>query len=180
MKKQIEFESDEDEVTGSVSEAEIGVEEEPEEEVMEESREDEAGDTEDLKILWKGLCPPTREEDIIQKWFGAVYIQNKKQYLCVGKATKRFLDDEDGAITGIELDCLKPHVGTETELESYTGSTSRDIGLFSIHDIIEGSLIVEPLKGNRWNVPTYRSLKQKFMPVSQLDWRHIFYSTMSS
>ena len=184
VKKQIEIEfesdEDEDEVTGSVSEAEIAIEEETEEEVMEESSEDEGGDTEDLKKLWKGLCPPTREEEILQKWFGAVYVKNSKQYLYVGKATKRFLDDEDGAITGIELDCLKPHVGTGTELESYAGGSSRDIDVFPIHDIIEGSLFVEPLKGNRWNVPTYRSLKEKFMRVVQLDRSHIFYSTMSS
>ena len=51
-------------MTGSVSEAEIGVEEETEEEVMKESSEDEAGDTEELKKLWKGLCPPMREEHI--------------------------------------------------------------------------------------------------------------------
>ena len=55
-----------------------------------------------LQSLWKSISPPTKDEDILQRWFGCIYQEynktkgSKKQALFVAKATRRFLRDENG------------------------------------------------------------------------------------
>ena len=100
-----------------------------------------------LKELWKSLSPPASEESIAQKWYGVIYDGKKKSHLYVGKATRRFLDDVDGPVEGIEFDCLKPHVGTGTILLSVPEHLQRDVDIFPLRNIIDGPLKVIPLKG---------------------------------
>ena len=83
----------------------------------------------------------------------------KKQQLYVGKVTKRFLADEDGPTESIKLDCLKPHFGSGTVLDAIPAHLPRDIDLFPIENFIAGSLIVKPLKGNKWEIPEFKSKK---------------------
>ena len=75
-------------------------------------------DEEELKQLWKKLSPPLPEESLVEKWYGATYHGKKKSHLYVGKAIRRFLEDANGPVQGMELDCLSPHVGTGTILVS--------------------------------------------------------------
>ena len=38
--------------------------------------------------MWKGISPPTREDETTNGWYVAIYQEKKKSYLYVGKATK--------------------------------------------------------------------------------------------
>ena len=176
--KRIDFESeeeiDEDKVGDDVSEGD-NITEETEEEIIEEDSEEEENDDDEeaLKNVWQKLSPPNTEESILQQWYCGIYKDNRKEYLYVGKSTKRFLDDVDGPVSGIELDCLKLKVGSGTVLESY-GEGNPDIGIFSIYDVIDGPITVV-FKGNRqWDVPNYEVLKEKFMRVKNINRQEIF------
>ena len=75
------------------------------------------------------------------------------------KMVRRFLEDADGPVQGMELDCLSPHVGTGTILASVPAHLQPDNAVFPIFDIIAGPLEVTPLKAEKWNVPAYTLLK---------------------
>ena len=72
---------------------------------------------------------------------------------------------------GIEMDCLKPHVGTGTILKSIPDHLPRDQFIFPIQDIIVGPLLVEPLKGvpPKWNIPNYDLLKSQFEVYARMN-----------
>ena len=70
--------------------------------------------------------------------------------------------DKDGPISALEIDCLKPHVGCDSILESVPEHLGRDIDVFPTPNIIGGPLEVHPLKGGRWNVPSYQELKKTY------------------
>ena len=63
----------------------------------------------------------------------------------------RFLDDEAGITTSLELDCLKPRVGHHTILESYPTNSQGNVTIFNIRDIIAPADVVF-LKGNKWDI----------------------------
>ena len=166
-----EFESDSDD------EDEIEDDEEVSSETEEEMTEDEdevtaASDEESLISLWKSLSSPTKEEEVIQKWYGAIYMHKKKMHLYVGKVTRRFLYDEGGPVTAIELDCLKPRIESGTVLESYDNQ-HKDIDRFPIHNII-ASISVIPLRNNKWDVPQYQTLEEKFKRMIKIDRELLF------
>ena len=138
LEQEVETEEEEDVDEKVKNDDEQGVDEETEEEIVEESSDEEVSDVEvtdeeGLLRLWRELSPPQSEDSVVQNWYGAIYEHKKKSYLYVGKAIRRFFFDVDGPVTAIELDCLKPKLGTGTVLESY-GSTQecekRDIGEF--------------------------------------------------
>ena len=164
-KKKDEDESEIEEET----EEEVMVEESSEDESMESESEDSVTDEEYLRALWKSLRPPTKENEILQKWFGVVYTNKKKSYLYSGKATKRFLEDENGLVSAIEIDCLKPHVGNEPILESIPAHLPRDLYMCPLHNIIFGPLVVSPPKGEKWHIPTYHTLKEQFEDIVKID-----------
>ena len=176
-KKADETDSDEEE-SEIESETEDEIIEEDDGDVSNESVEDEDGErTNESKLidLWRSLCPPTTEEVIQQKWYGVVYTDKRKDYLYVGKVLKRFVDDVDGPTMALEVDCLKPHVGSGSILESYD-QNCRDIGTFPTHNVVYGPLIVEPMKGNKWSVPAYDELKYFFQQLHDLKRRELFKS----
>ena len=100
---------------------------------------------------------------------------DKKSYLYVGKATRRFLEDPTGPVTGLELDCLRPHV-SGTVLESIPSHLARDV-VFPIHNLISG-LDVFPLKGGKWNIPKYPELKELYQRVMGLNRKELFLSVV--
>ena len=71
---------------------------------IQESNNDEQSDPESenfcqdgkLVSLWGGLSPPTKEENLIQKWYGCIFEDfskwkhSKKQTLSIGKILRRF------------------------------------------------------------------------------------------
>ena len=75
-------------------------------EVEDESNEEEIADDEPVVAMQncqKGLSPPTVEEDVVNKWYGCIYTSNKGPNLFTGKATQRFLNNEDGLIMALEI-----------------------------------------------------------------------------
>ena len=115
----------------------------------------------ELIDLWKYLNPPVEEKDLIDHWFGAVYTQGKKKYFYIGKLKKRFLDDGEGNVYAVELDCLKLWVVNGTILESYPINFKGDVFVFDIHDIIKTAKVTL-LRGTKWDVPDYVSLEKRF------------------
>ena len=97
-----------------------------------------------LKKMWKGISPPTREDETTNGWYVAIF-QEKKSLTCtLGKLLRRFLLDKDGLANALELDRLKPHVGNGTVLLSYDKSTERDLFVYPLHNIIVGPIKVIP------------------------------------
>lgn len=118
---------------------------------------------------WAKVNPPNKEEDVVQKWYGVIFNQHKKTYLYVGKALKRFIDDESNVATSLEVDCLKLHIGTGNVLEEYAPHIDCDIGMFPISDVIDGPLRVEPMKGGKWKVYDFDNLKEKYNKMLNFD-----------
>lgn len=129
---------------------------------------------ESLLDLWKSLSPPAEESDVIQKWYGCIYETKGKSRLYVGKAIRRFLIECNGPISAMEIECLKPHVGLDSILESVPEHLGRDIEVFPVHNIIGGPIEMLPLKNNRWNVPSYPQLKKKFEEYLKVDRKALF------
>ena len=96
-----------------------------------------------LKSIWKSLCPPIKEEDIIGKWYGVIY-GKKKTSLFVAKVEKWFLVDRDGCVQSIMMRCLIPKMGSGTTLKDTPKHLPSDMGHFSLADIILGPLEVIP------------------------------------
>lgn len=57
--------------------------------------------------------------------------------------------------SGIEIHCVKLHVRTDTVLEYVPTHLHHGIGVFPIHNIIDGPIEVTPLKARKWNIPTF-------------------------
>ena len=120
-----------------------------------------------LRKLWKKLNPPTTEESIVEKWYACVYKQ-KKETLFIVKVKMHFLYDKDGPTTGLQLDCLKPHVGLSSILET-TPEHLPDISKFKLYNIIAGPIEVLPLKERKLEAPLYQELQRYFQLTVQLD-----------
>ena len=89
--------------------------------------------------------------------------------LYIGKVEKRWLYDEGGPVTHINFHCLKPKSGSGTVLEE----TPKHLGKYSdkipLIDMIAGPLQVEPLKGNKINVPVYQDVLKVFGFIVDID-----------
>ena len=64
-----------------------------------------------MQNCWKGLSPPIAEEDIVNKWYGCIYMTKRGPDLCIGKVTQRFLNDEGELITALEIDWVPQKTG---------------------------------------------------------------------
>ena len=73
-----------------------------------------------LQSLRKSISPPTKEENILQQWYGCIYQEydktkgSKKQAVFDAKATRRFLNDENGKAYALEMESLNPKIGSKT------------------------------------------------------------------
>ena len=88
-----------------------------------------------LRDVWRSLNPPVPEEQVVGKWYGAIYLGKQKEPIYVVRATKRFLSEKDRSPTCLELDCLKPHFRSGSTLESVPAHLERDVDIFAIQDI---------------------------------------------
>uniref|UniRef100_A0A7M5XKL4 Uncharacterized protein n=1 Tax=Clytia hemisphaerica TaxID=252671 RepID=A0A7M5XKL4_9CNID len=122
----------------------------------------------DMQKVWNTIKPPVKEADIIGKWYAVCFQTKRKTSLFVGKICKRFLTEEDGDVDKVEIRCLKAKIGQGTTLED-TPQHLPDIGLFKMEDIIAGPLKATPMKGNKFYVPEYPSVKERFAIVSKLN-----------
>ena len=74
------------------------------------------------------------------EWYAIVYTDVKaKQNLCIGRATKRFLEETGGKVTHLELDCLKPHVGNSNIMDEYP-EDQNDLFNFNVSDVFFGPI----------------------------------------
>ena len=158
VKQKIEYEMSDSTTDSSNDESENKGENE-----KEESSNDEQSDTESetfcledkLISLWGGLSPPTKEENLIQKWYGCIYENfsklkySKKQTLYIGKTLRRFLSNKNGKVYAVEVEPLKLKVGSSTILESVPENLGRDISIFPLYNIITGPLEVLTMKNNK-------------------------------
>ena len=128
--------------------------------------------TEKLQRTWSSLNPPVQEREVVGKWYAGIYEGKKGKKLCIGRLARRFLEDKDGEVDGIEMRCLKPKVGLGTVMED-TPDHLPDIGIFKMYDITDGPLDIVPLKGNKWDVPDYDVIYEHFKEVSALDRRDL-------
>ena len=127
-----------------------------------------------LKKMWKGISPPTREDETTNGWYVAIF-QEKKSLICtLGKLLRRFLLDKDGLANALELDRLKPHVGNGTALLSYDKSTERDLFVYPLHNIIADPIKVIPYKFLNLDVPGYQKLEKILQEVTNLDHQLIY------
>ena len=118
------------------------------------------------------MCPPVEETDVLQKWFAGLYYKtlSLKPLLFVGKAIHRFLQSEKGPAQFLELDCLQPAVTTyTTELHEVPQHLQRDLGLFSILDIIAGPLTATCKGKGVWLIPDYPDVISTFLPVLKIN-----------
>ena len=79
--------------------------------------EEEVDQAEKLRAVWKSLSPPTKEEQVTGSWYAFIYHGKKGRMLYIGQVLKRFLAEENGPVTALEVRCLKPKVGSGTKLE---------------------------------------------------------------
>ena len=106
--------------------------------------------------------------DVINKWYAAIYEDKKgKSHLYVGKALVRFLEDGRAPIESLQLDCLKPHVGSGTLLETYTDW--QDVAIFPIRNIISRPLVMNVIRHDKLDFPEYPDVKLLYEKVICLD-----------
>ena len=122
-----------------------------------------------LKDFWRTVSPPVKEEDVIGKWYTAVYEEAGVKTMIVGRALKRFLDEEGGKATHIELDCLRPQVGSGCTLKGYP-DTQHDIYVYQMQDVIGGPLrCLVPKKNKEWCFPDIQAVCKFFRKVKDVD-----------
>ena len=86
------------------------------------------------------LNPPTKEKDLINKWFAVVHASKHKRTLYIAKFVKRFLADEDGPVDECLMRCLKPKIDSETLLEDNPKHLPPDDGMFHSSQFTAGPL----------------------------------------
>ena len=123
-----------------------------------------------LMQFWKSVSPPVNESSIKGKWFAAIYNDSNKKSLYIGRAIRRFLIDDDGEVTHLELDCLKPRVGNVNILDGYPPEHDGDKYLYPLEDVLGGPLDVVPVPRKRsWRVVNLDKIETFFETVKNED-----------
>ena len=123
-----------------------------------------------LGECWKGLSPPISETEIVAKWYTCIFKAKKKTYLYIGRAT-RFLNDEGGLITTLEIDCLKQKLDVTNNVLK---QGQQDIGIFVVKDVICGPLQMFPLQCSRWECPKYTKIYFLFEKAKKDDREQLY------
>ena len=88
----------------------------------------------------------------------------------LGKATKRFLEDENRNGTHIKLNCLKLHIpGSNGYIESIPSHLGKDLTMFPIYDLIASPSNVTYIKGGKWSFDDYVNIEKLFTLVCRMD-----------
>ena len=146
-------------------------------EVEDESNEEEIEDDEPVVAMqncWKGLSPPTVEEHVVNRWYGCIYTSKRGANLFIGKATRRFLNDEGGLITALEIACLEQKLGTTDCILKQAKKS--DVDIFPVQNIICGPLNVNPLSNERWECPMYAEVRKIFQKYKKVDREKLYHN----
>ena len=146
-------------------------------EVEYESCEEEIEDDEPIVAMqncWKGLSPPTAEKNAVNKWSGCIYTSKRGPNLFIGKATQRFLNDDGGLITLLEIDCLEQKLGTTDCILKQAKKS--DVDIFPVQNIICGSLNINPLSNGRWECSMYAEVRKNFEKYKKVDCEKLYHS----
>ena len=92
----------------------------------------------------------------------------RSKRLWIDHLMKWFVKAENSDFDSIEMSCLKPRVSYSTVMED-TLNHLPDIGFFKIQDVVDGPLVVLPLRGKKWNLPHCEHIAANFREVSGLD-----------
>ena len=145
-------------------------------EVKDESSEEKIEDDEPVVMTmqncWKGLSPPTAEEDVVNKWYGCIYMSKRERNVFIGKATQRFLNDEGGIIMTLEIDCLEQKLGTTDCILKQTKKS--DVDIFPVQNIICSPLNVNRLSNGRWECPMYAEVRKIFEKYKSVDCKKLY------
>ena len=131
---------------------------------------------EQLFEFWKSVSLPVPENDVKGKWFCAIYENGCRKSLYIGRAMKRFLEDGDGPVTALELDCLMPRVGNDCILEGYPPGQG-DPYMFPIEDVLGGFLAVQPAPQKKWRVEDIYKMEafyEKVKDANRKEWLQQF------
>lgn len=122
-----------------------------------------------LLQFWRSISPPVTEDKLKGKWFAAIFRVDGKQLLYIGRCVKRFLEDEGGRVTHLELDCLKPRVGNNKVLEGYPIGQS-DCFSYPLEDVFGGPLDLIPIPRTRkWSVPDLDKIESFFNKITDIN-----------
>jgi len=110
----------------------------------------------------KIINPPTKEKDLIGKWFAVVFNNKRKRSLFIAKLQKRFLLDKDGPADEFLMRCLKPKTDSGIILEDTPKHLPPDEGMFSVSQIIAGPLKVIPKGPTSFMIPEYENILAKY------------------
>ena len=91
-----------------------------------------------LRSVWQDINLPTPEDELIGRFYGAIYYDMRRRpLLYIGRVQRRFLKDAEGPASELTLDCLSLAVSTATVLKE-PPIHLRDVGEFTVDNIIAG------------------------------------------
>lgn len=125
-----------------------------------------------LKDVWEDFNPPNEEKELLRKVVAFIFYDIKqKPHLFVGKIIWRFMVDDKGPVTDIEIVSFKKAAtSTSTILEE----TPDHQELCKIHNMISAPLEAKIMSGptgrgsGKWNIPTYPLVVKTFQMVKDL------------
>ena len=115
--------------------------------------------------------PPNKEDEVMGKWFDVIYRGGKVPMLHVAKLLHRFLDDENGPVASVEMECLMAKVGSGDVLQATPFHLPRDTAIFPLQDVISGPLLDIPKArdSRSYQVQGYENLKILFKIYQTID-----------
>ena len=124
-----------------------------------------------LTSTWASVGVEHKEEDLIGKWYEVIYYNKKKLILYVAKIKNRFLENVDGPVCSLLMECLMPKTGSENKIKATPTHLPPDISEFPLKDLIYGPLEVIPQKkdSRTYIVPKYQDIVSQFNVVKELD-----------
>ena len=114
------------------SSEELAGEESSDNEVVDESKRAMAT----IHGAWRAISPSNKEDEVMGKWFGVVSHGGKVPMLHVAKLLRCLLDDENGPVASVKMECLMAKVGPSDVLQATPFHLPCDIAIFSLQDVI--------------------------------------------
>ena len=126
-----------------------------------------------LRSVWQDINLPTPEDELIGRFYGAIYYDMRRRpLLYIGRVQRRFLKDAEGPASELTLDCLSLAVSTATVLKE-PPIHLRDVGEFTVDNIIAGPVEATLMNLGKWSIPSYPDIAKFFLMASKLDRKRV-------